>query len=228
MGALEEAAHDDAVVLGDEVLDHEAQVREASEQREQRAQATRRRIRDAASRLFLRDGYAATTMSAIAREAEVGERTVYLAFPTTPALLGEIITVAVRGGDEDAPLAARDAWQQVLAAPADEILPRLADAVEAILARTAPVLAVAEAAAASSPELAARREAGQRNMRSDYREVADALARAGALADTVTPQSPPTRSTRWPGTTSTCGSRASAAGPARATRRGSPTRSRPR
>jgi AcrR family transcriptional regulator len=159
-----------------------------SPKREQRARETRRRIRDAASRLFLRDGYAATTMSAIAREADVGERTVYLAFPTKPALLGEIITVAVRGGDEDAPLAARDAWQEVLAARGDQILPRLADAVEAILARTAPVLGVAEAAAASSPELAARRERGQRHMRSDYREVAEALDRAGALADAVTPE----------------------------------------
>ena len=108
--------------------------------------------------------------------------------PTKPALLGEIITVAVRGSEEDAPLAARDAWQEVLGAPADQILPRLADAIEAILARTAPVLAVAEAAAASSPELAAQRERGQRNMRSDYREVADALTRSGALADTVTPE----------------------------------------
>jgi len=126
-----------------------------SPKREQRAQETRRRIRDAASRLFLRDGYAATTMTAIARAAKVGERTVYLAFPTKPALLGEIITVAVRGGDDDAPLAA-------------------------------PVLEVAEAAAASNPELAAQRERGQRNMRSDYRAVGDALARSGVLADTVT------------------------------------------
>jgi AcrR family transcriptional regulator len=158
-----------------------------SPKREQRAQETRRRIRDAASRLFLRDGYATTTMSAIAREAEVGERTVYLAFPTKPALLNEIITVAVRGGDEDAPLAARDAWQEVLAAPGDQILARLADALQAIFARTAPVLEVAEAAAASNPDLAARRERGQRNMRADFREVADALDRAGALAAKVTP-----------------------------------------
>jgi hypothetical protein len=41
---------------------------------------------------------------------------------------------------------------------------------------------------ASSPDLAARREVGQRNMRADFREVADALDRAGALADDVTPE----------------------------------------
>jgi hypothetical protein len=59
--------------------------------------------------------------------------------------------------------------------------------VQAILARTAAVLEVAEAAAASNPDLAARRERGQRNMRADFREVADALDRAGALAAKVTP-----------------------------------------
>ena len=159
----------------------------SSPKREQRAQLTRRRIRDAATTLFLRDGYAATTMSAIARAAGVSERTVYLAFPTKPALLGEIITVAVRGDDEDAPLAARTAWKQVLAAPGDQILARLAQAIEAILARTAAVLAIAEAAAGSDPQLAAQRDRGHRNIRADYREVADALARAGALADAVTP-----------------------------------------
>ena len=159
-----------------------------SPKRERRAQETRRRIRDAATTLFLRDGYAVTTMSAIARAAEVGERTVYLAFPTKAALLGEIITVAVRGGDEDAPLADRDAWQEVLAAPGDQILSRLAPAVAAILARTAPILAVAEAAAAGDPQLAAQRERGQRNIRADYRDVALALARAGVLAEGVTPE----------------------------------------
>ena len=159
-----------------------------SPKREQRARETRRRIRDAASGLFLRDGYAATTMTAIARAAKVGERTVYLAFPTKPALLGEIITVAVRGGDEDAPLAARDAWQEVLAAPADQILPRLADAIEAILARTAPVLAVAEAAAAGIPELAAQRERGSATCARTIERWPMPWPGQAPLADTVTPE----------------------------------------
>ncbi len=157
-----------------------------SPKREQHARETRGRIRDAATTLFLSNGYAGTTMSAIARAAGVGDRTVYLAFPTKPALLGEIIKVAVRGDDQDAPLAARDAWQGVLTAHGDEILARFAEAVEAILARTAPVLAVAEAAAASDPLIAAQRDQGHRNMRSDYRKVADSLARAGALAEGIT------------------------------------------
>jgi AcrR family transcriptional regulator len=157
-----------------------------SPKREQRARETRGRIRDAATTLFLRDGYAGTTMGAIARAAGVGERTVYLAFPAKPALLGEIITVAVRGGDDQAPLAARAAWQEVLSAPRDQILTRFAAAVAEILARTARILAVAEAAAASDPQLAARRDEGHRRTRADFREVADALGRAGGLAGGIT------------------------------------------
>jgi AcrR family transcriptional regulator len=159
----------------------------SSPKREERARETRRRIRDAAWALFASDGYTGTTMNAIARAAGVGERTVYLAFPTKTELLGEIISVAVRGDDDDAPLAAREAWKQVLDAPGDEILPRFATTITAILARTAAVLAIAEAAAAGDAQLAARRSQGQSNMRSDYRAVADALACAHALADDVTP-----------------------------------------
>ena len=40
-------------------------------------QITRRRIADAARRLFTRDGYAATTLVGIAREAGVAVQTVY-------------------------------------------------------------------------------------------------------------------------------------------------------
>ena len=40
MGAFEEAAHDDAVVLCDQVLDHEAQVREAAAQELRRCAGT--------------------------------------------------------------------------------------------------------------------------------------------------------------------------------------------
>jgi AcrR family transcriptional regulator len=45
--------------------------------RDERAQVTRRRIEDAARRLFLRDGYAATTLTAIATEAGVAVQTIY-------------------------------------------------------------------------------------------------------------------------------------------------------
>ncbi len=48
--------------------------------REERAQVTRRRIADAARRLFFRDGYAATTIARIATEADVAVQTVYAVY----------------------------------------------------------------------------------------------------------------------------------------------------
>jgi len=55
------------------------------------ALATRRRIRQAAHRLFLEHGYAATSMKAVARQARVAEKTVYLQFATNTALLKEVV-----------------------------------------------------------------------------------------------------------------------------------------
>ena len=58
-----------------------------SPRRQQQAAATRRAILEAAERLFLRDGYPATTMEAIAGEADVSLKTVYLPFSTKSGLL---------------------------------------------------------------------------------------------------------------------------------------------
>ncbi len=58
--------------------------------RQEQADATRLRIADAAQRLFARDGYGATSMEGIAREAGVGTRTVYAAFGAKREILSVI------------------------------------------------------------------------------------------------------------------------------------------
>lgn len=58
--------------------------------RQEQAEATRVRIAEAAKRLFARDGYAATSMDAIAREAGVANRTVYAAFGAKREILNLI------------------------------------------------------------------------------------------------------------------------------------------
>ena len=55
--------------------------------RDERAQVTRGRIADAARRLFLRDGYAATTLAAIAAEADVAVQTVYAVYGSKAGVL---------------------------------------------------------------------------------------------------------------------------------------------
>ena len=56
--------------------------------RREQADATRRRIVDAAYRLFSEGGYAAATMDAIAAQAGVAVQTVYHVFNTKAVLLG--------------------------------------------------------------------------------------------------------------------------------------------
>ncbi len=74
-----------------DVNTHSAPV--ATRSRRQRAVATRRRIGEAAFRLFALNGYAATTMEAIARDAGFAVQTVYFIFHTKAAVLIEAMKV---------------------------------------------------------------------------------------------------------------------------------------
>src|SRR5260370_7233160 len=55
------------------------------------------RIVRAAHELFIRDGYRATTLTAVADAAGVAHRTVYVRFGTKAALLKRVIDVALVG-----------------------------------------------------------------------------------------------------------------------------------
>lgn len=157
-----------------------------SPKRAQAAINTRRRIRAAAQLLFLRDGYATTTMLSVAAEAGVAEKTVYLAYPSKSALLNEIIRVGVRGDDAEIPLNRRRSWATMLASEsAAELLARLASGGTELMARAAAVLRLGEACATSDPQLAELRDHGHANIRSDMREVVAELEHRGVLAPSL-------------------------------------------
>ncbi len=80
-----------------------------SPRRRQQASATRRDILDGAQKLFERQGYATTTMAAVAAEAGVALKTVYLAFETKSGLLRALWHVLLRGDEENRPVGQR-AW----------------------------------------------------------------------------------------------------------------------
>lgn len=127
-------------------------------------------------------------MSAIANAADVSEPTVFLAFETKAALLSELIQVAVRGDDEEVRVSARQEWQEMLSLPPLQMLERFAEGTAAVLGRTARLLALGDIAADGDRELAAQRDRGRSRMRSDFHEVAAALAIQEALARTLNTQ----------------------------------------
>ena len=88
-----------------------------SSRRRAQAQTTRRDILEAAQRLFERQGYAGTTMEAIAAEASVALKTVYVAFETKSGLLRALWNHLLRGGRDEVPVAEQQRFREILAEP---------------------------------------------------------------------------------------------------------------
>src|SRR5215218_5055310 len=85
-----------------------------SPRRREQAAATRRQILEAAQRLFESSGWSATTMAAIAEEAGVSLKTVYLAFETKSGVLRALWNLRLRGDDDEAPVGERGWYREVL------------------------------------------------------------------------------------------------------------------
>src|SRR3954447_24661635 len=123
-----------------------------SPRRAEQAAATRRDILAAAQRLFERQGYAATTMAAIAADAGVALKTVYLAFETKSGVLRALWNLLLRGGRDDVPVAEQQWYRDVLAEPDPERRLRLnAHNSRVMKLRIARVLKVIQTAAPIDP-----------------------------------------------------------------------------
>src|SRR5919205_525290 len=73
-----------------------------SPKREHQARQTREQIVGSARRLFARDGFARTTVEAIAREAGVSAQTVYASVGSKRAIVGALIDrMELEGGSEE-------------------------------------------------------------------------------------------------------------------------------
>jgi AcrR family transcriptional regulator len=142
--------------------------------RREAAAQTRERVCAAAEAHFLRDGYARTSIRAVAKAAGVSEATVYLAFPNKPALLNAVILRAVRDN-------ASEPLDAIAAAPAGEILPRVATSNAALMARAGALIALGEAASQMDAELRPWRDRAHANLRAAFGVIADALDAAGVL-----------------------------------------------
>lgn len=129
---------------------------------ETRAELTEGRIVAAAAELFVARGYRGATLSDVAAAAGVSDRTIYVRFATKADLLKRVIDVAVVGDTRQIDLAHRDWMVETMSAPTLEERLR-ADAAGAtqLLARLAPLVAVAVQVESDEPVIAASAQAGR-------------------------------------------------------------------
>ena len=155
--------------------------------RQAAAAETRRRILWAASEQFLGGGYAATTVAAIARQAEVSVDTVYASVGRKPALFRELVELALSGTDRPVEGGEREYAVRMRAEPrAAGRLAVYAEAVTALQGRVAPLFLVLRDAASAHPELAqVWSEITERRARNMRRLAAD-LATTGDLRPDLT------------------------------------------
>src|SRR5215831_15584018 len=147
------------------------------------------RILRAARELFVRDGYQATTLAAVA------DRTVYVRFGTKAALLKRVIDVAIVGDLAPIDVVNREWYRTATTAPTLAArIEAFAEGSARLMASAAEVIAVAREAEPSEPLLAAAARAGKAATRDAIRTFwtrarDDGLLAAGAdvtwLADTT-------------------------------------------
>jgi AcrR family transcriptional regulator len=147
-----------------------------SPRRREQAAATRRDILDAAQRLFEGQSYAATTMAAIAAEAGVALKTVYVAFHTKSGVLRALWNLLLRGDEDDVPVMDRRWYREVLEEPDPERQLRLnARNSRVVKLRIAPVLEVIRSAAPLDPDIGALWSRIQSDFHDNQRSIVKAL-----------------------------------------------------
>jgi len=150
--------------------------------RQASAQETRRRILAAARRLFLKRGYAATTMAAIAAAAGVSIETIYLSIGGKAGLVRYLVETALSGTDEPVPPVERSGVREVRAEPDPRQKLRLfARMVRPMLERLAPIWFVVLEAAPSDKELSSLVDELQQRHAGSMQLVIEHLLEAGRL-----------------------------------------------
>jgi AcrR family transcriptional regulator len=113
--------------------------------REDQARQTRRRVLEAARRLFIERGYAGTTVAAVADDAGVSPETIYVTLGGKRGLLEGVMEIT---GPHDSMADDEKWWLEVGLLPtAAKRLDRMVDYSCRILARTRPIHAIIRGAA---------------------------------------------------------------------------------
>ena len=155
-----------------------------SPRRREQAAATRGAILEAARRLFERHGYAATSMAAIAAEAGVALKTVYLGFETKSGLLRALWHLLLRGDQDDIPVGEQPWYREVIDERDAERQLRLnARNSRIVKVRAGALMEVIRSAAPADPEIGKLWDRIQTEFYENQRSIVESLKERRALAN---------------------------------------------
>ncbi len=156
-----------------------------SPRRAEQARQTREAVTAAAQRLFLRDGFAVTTITAIAAEAGVSAETIYKAFGGKPGLVRAICDQALAG---EGPVPAQTRSDHLQASEPDPraIIRGWGTLTAEVAPRVAPILLLLRAAAATDPQMADLRSEIEASRLSRMTSNASRLHQGGHLRAGIT------------------------------------------
>jgi AcrR family transcriptional regulator len=157
-----------------------------SELRTQQALGTRRRIVEAAARLFAERGYQATTLTAIAREAGVSTETVKTAAPKAELLIAAF-EVTFAGEESAQSLTDTEVGAGVLDVPDEALLDAVLTRIATANARGHALWTVLLGAAASDPVVDDALQAILARRAADYRRLVDELVARGYASSVTDP-----------------------------------------
>jgi len=153
-----------------------------SPRRRDQAVATRRQILHAARDRFERDGYAATSMAAVAAAAGVSLKTVYVAFETKSGLLRALWHLLLRGDQDSVPVGSQSWFREVLEEPDPQRQLHLnMRNSRAVKSRAGALMEVIRSAAGADAEIRELWTRIQSEFYDNQRAVVQTLADKGAL-----------------------------------------------
>jgi AcrR family transcriptional regulator len=150
--------------------------------RREKAEATRRRILQAAHDEFVEKGYHGATVASIAARAGVATQTVYYVFNTKAALISATIDLLVMGEEE--PVIPQDTeWWQAMVAEEDatRALGHFVRGAAVLFQRASALSEILRAASLTDEEVRRTHDHHERLRAAGFREVVEVLSTKGRL-----------------------------------------------
>ena len=156
-----------------------------SPRRAEQARQTRAAVTSTAQHLFLRDGFAATTISAVAAGAGVSAETIYKAFGGKPGLVRAICEEAL-GGEGPVPAETRSDDLQASEPDPRKVIQGWGRLSAEVAPRVSPILLLLRTAAFTDPEMASLRAEIEASRLTRMTRNARTLADGGHLRAGIT------------------------------------------